>query len=661
MANLTKYSLDCETRSSYEMGQLVPFLCQEVVPGDKYRVQSSSLIRMMPLLAPLMHRIDYIQRFYYVPYRLLCPNYEKMVTDPDGPYKVPDLFDYLPSNKYSVHEYLQMYPLLPFFGLKSEYGHFEASKVFENLNAFPILAYYLIYNHYYLRSDIDSHFVDDFDADTFLKADIKQFLGKVLYVNQGYDYFTSAKKETQYGDMVQLDMDGNNTITVPEMRIAERLQSFRERLLRVGNRYISYLKEFFDASPTDLRVMKPRYIGGDEYVLNVSDVDQTALSEKQPIGTSAGKSVSVNRTGEIEFDVYEHGLIIGLHFVRPRVSNIGGCPKMFTRKTYYDFFNPHFTNLGFQEITNRELDPSRSGVFGYVPRYDELRFGNDIVSGDFARSLNYWHLSRDISDESLSSEFLKSYPDNRIFPVTHNTNPLITNDIHCYDIFFEDTSEGSSKGLKLHEVTSLKVLTFAPLPEHLHSAKKRLYIPDENAPFSNSNLSPSHVIFDIDDAIEDFTTSRNQIYYKDYALDGKRGFGFKAGISIEDSNIDTPYYPSGSNYPYFVYYFHDYFIIPLQNVYFIEIIKQIKDEPNNPKSSVHDGDKIIIPYIPLQSKIRYSTTDGFDGVLSTQYRTDLKIHFSQGQAFENNHILSTTYNKVDVLRNLPNIRYDIIK
>lgn len=77
MANLTKYSLDCETRSSFEMGQLVPFLCQEVVPGDQYRVNSTTLIRTVPLLSPLMHRLDYFQRFYYVPYRLLVDKYEK--------------------------------------------------------------------------------------------------------------------------------------------------------------------------------------------------------------------------------------------------------------------------------------------------------------------------------------------------------------------------------------------------------------------------------------------------------------------------------------------------------------------------------------------------------------------------------------------------------
>lgn len=417
MPNLTKYSLDHEVRSSFEMGQLIPFLCQEVVPGDKYRVQSSTLVRLQPMLSPLMHRLDYFQRYYYVPYRLLIPNYEQILTDPDSGQTVPGMDKYL---QYSAKTFKDLFlekPLLEYFGLATSKDNANPANALKDLNATPLLAYYLIYNHYYMRSDLDERYVDQLRPENFSSASLRKYIGNVMYVNEGLDYFTSAHTSTQYGNMVQLDMDGNNTITVPEMRLAERLQSFRERLLRVGGKYANYIKEFFGVEPLDARVQIPKYLGGDSYVLNVSDVDQTAPSELGSVGESYGKSVSVNRTGQIEYDVYEHGLIIGLHFVRPRPSNIGGCPKMFTRRTYFDFFNPHFSALGYQEIEERELDVARSkdGAFGYVPRYDDYRYGNDIVSGDFRRSLDYWHLSRDISQEKLSVDFVTCHPDTRIF------------------------------------------------------------------------------------------------------------------------------------------------------------------------------------------------------------------------------------------------------
>lgn len=417
MPNLTKYSLDHEVRSSFEMGQLIPFLCQEVVPGDKYRVQSSTLVRLQPMLSPLMHRLDYYQRYYYVPYRLLIPNYEKLLTDPDSGQVVPAMDSYLQYTSKTLSELFLEKPLLEYFGLATSNGDTNPANVLKDINATPLLAYYLIYNHYYMRSDIDSRYIDQLTPENFSSAELKKYIGNIMYVNEGLDYFTGAKTSTQYGNMVQLDMDGNNTITVPEMRLAERLQSFRERLLRVGGKYVNYIKEFFGVEPLDARVQIPKYLGGDSYVLNVSDVDQTSPSELGSVGESYGKSVSVNRTGQIEYDVYEHGLIIGLHFVRPRPSNIGGCPKLFTRRTYFDFFNPHFSALGFQEIESRELDVTRpkNETFGYVPRYDEYRYGNDLVSGDFRRSLNFWHLSRDITQEQLSVDFLTCHPDTRIF------------------------------------------------------------------------------------------------------------------------------------------------------------------------------------------------------------------------------------------------------
>lgn len=417
MPNLEKYSLDHEVRSSFEMGQLIPFCCQEVVPGDKVRLQSMSVIRLQPMLSPIMHRLDYYQRFYYVPFRLLIPNFEQLLTDPDSSQVVPSADTYLSYTSVLMKDLLLEKPLLEYFGLATSSDDVSSSSVLKTINALPLLAYYLIYNHYYMRSDLDARYLDQFSPEDFAKSQIRPYIGNVLNVNEGLDYYTSARTSTQYGNMVQLDMDGNNTITVPEMRLAESLQSFRERLLRVGGKYVNYIKEFFGVEPLDARVQIPKYLGGDNYSLAVSDVEQTAPSDGGYVGTLYGKSVSASRSGQISYDVFEHGLVIGLHFVRPRVSNIGGCPKVFTRKSYFDFFNPHFSHLGYQELTCKELDVASSDddVFGYVPRYSEYRFGNDIVSGDFRRSLNFWHLSRDISRESLSKDFVTCRPDLRIF------------------------------------------------------------------------------------------------------------------------------------------------------------------------------------------------------------------------------------------------------
>ena len=641
MPNLTKYSLDHEVRSSFEMGQLIPFLCQEVVPGDKYRVQSSTLVRLQPMLSPLMHRLDYFQRYYYVPYRLLIPNYEQILTDPDSGNVVPSMDNYLRYSAKTLKDLFLEKPLLEYFGLASSLGGNPAN-VLKDLNATPLLAYYLIYNHYYMRSDLDSRYVDQLRPENFASAEIRKYIGNVMYVNEGLDYFTSAHKSTQYGNMVQLDMDGNNTITVPEMRLAERLQSFRERLLRVGGKYVNYIKEFFGVEPLDARVQIPKYLGGDSYVLNVSDVDQTAPSELGSVGESYGKSVSVNRTGQIEYDVYEHGLIIGLHFVRPRPSNIGGCPKMFTRRTYFDFFNPHFSALGYQEIEGRELDVARSKdeAFGYVPRYDEYRYGNDVVSGDFKRSLDYWHLSRDISKEKLSVDFVTCHPDNRIFSYTNFNVSLYhisllgsfvgVNAKFCLDGYVWAPSSALKQGQEVmftiyerDERDEPLATSFSPLKLFFGTLSSFLevdsvsVIPDPKvANIEGLNLFSKWSIGK--DVTNKFSLSRSEYLF----------FG-------EKDNLHDKYFISGT--------LGDYSSLVLNG---------------SPYPFLLDFDRTLTLSKALDSSLEGSFKEGDLGVAKYLSIPATYVETAPYDVYKpvDNHVLSVTYNNVDVLR--PLARYD---
>ena len=643
MPNLTKYSLDHEVRSSFEMGQLIPFLCQEVVPGDKYRVQSSTLVRLQPMLSPLMHRLDYFQRYYYVPYRLLIPNYEQILTDPDSGQTVPGMDKYLQYTAKTFKDLFLEKPLLEYFGLATSNDDSNPANALKDLNATPLLAYYLIYNHYYMRSDLDDRYVDQLRPENFSSASLRKYIGNVMYVNEGLDYFTSAHTSTQYGNMVQLDMDGNNTITVPEMRLAERLQSFRERLLRVGGKYANYIKEFFGVEPLDARVQIPKYLGGDSYVLNVSDVDQTAPSELGSVGESYGKSVSVNRTGQIEYDVYEHGLIIGLHFVRPRPSNIGGCPKMFTRRTYFDFFNPHFSALGYQEIEGRELDVARSKdeAFGYVPRYDDYRFANDIVSGDFRRSLDYWHLSRDISKEKLSVDFVTCHPDNRIF--SFRDTPL---SLHLF------------KGLVSDVVLN-------PNDPASYSYNDGAAIPFTGLCWVPKDFNFKDVVFKV---VNNFGEGSTIEHFKQVSYDiriesitfvsDSPDVGRHVLVSVDNTSVDgistsfTAFHLSHSGVPLLLDSFTDFSLVATKDSS-VDISLSSRVRLSDIMSFSSDG--VSYPFLldfksfenlNEQSKL-YFTAFGYEDPVLVDRVLDKPV---------DNHVLSVTYNNVDVLR--PLARYD---
>lgn len=624
------------------MGQLIPFLCQEVVPGDKYRVQSSTLVRLQPMLSPLMHRLDYFQRYYYVPYRLLIPNYEKLLTDPDSGQVVPAMDSYLNYTSKTLRELFLEKPLLEYFGLATSNGDVNPANVLKDINATPLLAYYLIYNHYYMRSDIDSRYIDQLMPENFASAELKKYIGNIMYVNEGLDYFTGAKTSTQYGNMVQLDMDGNNTITVPEMRLAERLQSFRERLLRVGGKYVNYIKEFFGVEPLDARVQIPKYLGGDSYVLNVSDVDQTSPSELGSVGESYGKSVSVNRTGQIEYDVYEHGLIIGLHFVRPRPSNIGGCPKLFTRRTYFDFFNPHFSALGYQEIESRELDITRpkNETFGYVPRYDEYRYGNDLVSGDFRRSLNFWHLSRDITKEQLSVDFLTCHPDTRIFSYTGESR------LYLYQFSGMATNFlPFGSGQPSTKIVPIRGFMWAPL--------------DFKQP-NGSIFKASILSSDLDTMSMTYDISIARVKLVSTDIESGKHYIFDVGSYDEDVTVDNL---TVTNEVFYTFGLrgHDVDSVLLNSVteptfrFGLDPNKQLsKDIYRLSEISNLSRDGVSYPFLIDMSQELLDSIDSRYFVLRNWFFFDM-VNRTIDKPIDN-HVLSVTYNNVDVLR--PLARYD---
>ena len=63
------FDLSHEHKLSMNMGELVPILCQEVIPGDNFRLSYEAIVKLQPILAPIMHRINVHAHFFFVPNR----------------------------------------------------------------------------------------------------------------------------------------------------------------------------------------------------------------------------------------------------------------------------------------------------------------------------------------------------------------------------------------------------------------------------------------------------------------------------------------------------------------------------------------------------------------------------------------------------------------
>lgn len=245
---------------------------------------------------------------------------------------------------------------------------------------------------------------------------------------------------------VEYDVTLNNSgsISVRDLREASALQRYAERSLKYGNRYEEFIQREFGVSPRDSRIQRPEYLGGGYGLLNISEVLQTAESTDTGVGTMRGHAIGAVSQRRIKFRSPEHGLIIGLLSIRPKVVYTQGVDREFLKRSRLDFFTPELANIGMQEVLTQEIYANASNkgsVFGYSDRYQEYRYHKPLVTGEFRGNLNYWNMSLEFANQpELTGEFVNmaTYAENwkRPFQVqdngAHSYICMLKNHIRAY-------------------------------------------------------------------------------------------------------------------------------------------------------------------------------------------------------------------------------------
>ena len=86
VGNSPKYNtfdLSHDKKLSLKMGDVVPVMALDVLPGDKFTIDSSYLTRFLPLVAPVMHNVKLKVRYFFSPNRLVWDDWEDFITGPE--------------------------------------------------------------------------------------------------------------------------------------------------------------------------------------------------------------------------------------------------------------------------------------------------------------------------------------------------------------------------------------------------------------------------------------------------------------------------------------------------------------------------------------------------------------------------------------------------
>lgn len=464
----SRFDLTHDVKLTAEMGDLVPVCCMETVPGDKFNIGAESVIRMAPLVAPIMHRLDAYIHYFFVPNRILWPNWENFITNPSSGIQPPviNIDPYL-----NQPVYKRQRKLADYFGIPQSVSN-------QRVSAFPFAAYQKIYNEYYRDQNLVpmerwqltdglNHSEQEqmlnirrraWEHDYFTSAlpwaqkvgGVEIPLGNVEFIEDApYGYFrksdgtpaaagqltTTAPPDVDgysvnaNGERVNYDPNGSLGIeatTINDLRRAFRLQEFLERLAIGGSRTKEVIKAMFGVNSSDARLQRPEYITGCKTPIVISEVlNTTGETGGLAQGNMSGHGLAVIDKGKNGYYCEEHGYIIGIMSLMPKTAYQQGLPKHFMREDALDYYWPQFANLGEQPVKAREiyidaLDPDK--VFGYQSRYSEYKYIPSMVAGDFRTSLSHWHLGRQFANEpELNRDFIECNPRKNIFAVMDNT------------------------------------------------------------------------------------------------------------------------------------------------------------------------------------------------------------------------------------------------
>ncbi|AXH73201.1 MAG: major capsid protein [Microviridae sp.] len=471
------FDLSHEKKLTCNMGDLIPCYLEEVIPGDKFRVNSEIMMRFAPMIAPVMHRVNVYTHYFFVPNRIIYDEWEKFITGGVDGLQIPN-FPLLEIRD-GYKTYFNKGTLADYFGLPTvgQTGSFSA---IEQINALPFRAYQKIYNEYYRDQTLTPEVVIT-PSSTVIGTEIPDHL-KLRKRSWEKDYFTSSLPWAQRGGDVLLPVDnsityrdqgiinpppntsghssgtlssnGNSTgndllltyketagtdylanidniesvdtaITINELRRSNQLQVWLEKNARAGSRYVEQLLSHWGVVSSDARLQRPEFLGGGKQPVVISEVLSTFNNETVPGANMYGHGISVGSSNSFTKTFEEHGYIIGIMSVLPRTSYSQGVPKTFSRKDKFDFAWNEFAQIGEQEVVNKELyfdannNAENQETFGYQSRYSEYKFGKSTLHGDFRDDLSFWTMGRIFTARpNLNASFIESDPTQRIFAVT---------------------------------------------------------------------------------------------------------------------------------------------------------------------------------------------------------------------------------------------------
>jgi len=502
----SRHNLSQEWKAPILPGELVPCLLEEAMPGDVLTISSEFAFSFAPMYLPMMQIYTMRCDYFFIPNRILFPKQDMegdgqvnmweafIMGMPLGMATIPviEVENFLDTTKKNN-------TIAAYFGLPlTPIGPGRANQI-PGLNCIPFFAYLAIWNEYYRNPFLEPAVVTLISTNPVTnQANLRDGFKTTgvtdedrffcLSAKWEKDYFTSCTPNPQYGSAITVPVltdgiiestawkrvsDGadpdtgkriqtgatpgttetednvpiyldptNNAPDIRQLRIAETLQAFWERVNRIGQRFSDFMKGMYNTTPDKGTIQVPVMFGSCFGRVRITDVMTTALTEvSENQGTQTGDytghaSLYENDRKTHTIQVDEHGYYMAILQLNPNTSYGQGIARHWRRRIREDYPLDMFAGIGDQEVFAEELlyqnltsDIDQNlFTFGYNDRFAEMKYGINKFVADLSWGQGLsWHAGRWIDLANLPDAYAQIAVLNPSFTNSSNT-PDFPND-----------------------------------------------------------------------------------------------------------------------------------------------------------------------------------------------------------------------------------------
>lgn len=220
----SRFDRTSTVKTSFNVGDLVPFYIDEVLPGDTFDVSTAKVVRMQPMVSPPMDDLFLDTYFFFVPNRLVWEHWQNLMGE-------NDTTSWYPTVEYSVPQLISPQNGGWNIGTIADYLGIPTGVPGLYVNALPFRCYAKIVNDWFR----DENLVDPAvltTGDVTVQGSNGDGLqnyelgGKPFVAAKYHDYFTSCLPSPQKGEPVTVPVASVSVpIDIPVTTSADKINN----------------------------------------------------------------------------------------------------------------------------------------------------------------------------------------------------------------------------------------------------------------------------------------------------------------------------------------------------------------------------------------------------------------------------------------------------